>query len=133
MKQRSNLEVIKIQLELLRVNYLNTKILNTDCEGHPWVTSDFFEFSQQKSQLISKKIYSENVFINNIFFILQIVLVHLNWSKMVSVMMKPTLQTATLMEVTAVEVVPTLIIVQIVYVMQGHQQVLTVSKNFNLF
>ena len=48
-------------------------------------------------------------------------------------MMKPTQLVVAMMEVTVVEVVPTQIIVQIVSVMQGHQQVLTVSKIFNLF
>jgi hypothetical protein len=43
--------------------------------------------------------------------------------------MKPTMQTATMMEVTVVETVPTQIIVQIVSVMQSLRLILTVSKH----
>ena len=46
-----------------------------------------------------------------------------------SAMMKPTMQTATMMEVTVVERVPTQTIVQIVSVMQSLQSIPIVSKH----
>ena len=57
------------------------------------------------------------------------VMVHRNSYQMVTAMMKPTMQTATMMEVTVVEGVPTQTIVQIVSVMQSLRLMLTVSKH----
>ena len=59
---------------------------------------------------------------------------HCEWStgihmQMVTAMMKPTMQTATMMEVTVVERVPTQTIVQIVSVMQSLQLIPIVSKH----
>jgi hypothetical protein len=48
---------------------------------------------------------------------------------MVTAMMKPTMQTATMMEVTVVELVPTQTIVQIVSVLQSHRLIHIVSKH----
>ena len=48
---------------------------------------------------------------------------------MVTAMMKPTMQTATMMEVTVVERVPTQTIVQIVSVMQSLRLIPIVSKH----
>ena len=59
------------------------------------------------------------------------VMVHRNSYQMVTAMMKPTMQTATMMEVTVVEGVSTQTIVRIVSVMLIHPLILTVSNNFN--
>ena len=58
------------------------------------------------------------------------VMVHRNLYQMVTAMMKPTVQTATMMEVTVVEGVPTQTIVQIVSVMQSLRLIPTVRKQF---
>ena len=58
------------------------------------------------------------------------VMVHRNSYQMVTAMMKPTMQTATMMEVTVVEGVPTQTIVQIVSVMQSLRLIPIVSKTF---
>ena len=57
------------------------------------------------------------------------VMVHRNSYQMVTAMMKPTMQTATMMEVTVVERVPTQTIVQIVSVMQSLRLIPIVSKH----
>ena len=64
-----------------------------------------------------------------VYAIQKIVMVHWNSYQMVTAMMKPTMQTATMMEVTVVERVPTQTIVQIVSVMQSLQLIPTVSKH----
>ena len=53
----------------------------------------------------------------------------LHWLATISAMMKPTMQTATMMEVTAVEGVPTQAIAQIVSVMRSLRLIPIVSKH----
>ena len=57
------------------------------------------------------------------------VMVHRNSYQMVTAMMKPTMQTATMMEVIVVEGVPTQTIVQIVFVIQSLRLIPIVSKH----
>ena len=57
------------------------------------------------------------------------VMVHRNSYQMVTATMKPTMRTATMMEVTVVEGVPTLTTVQIVSVIQSLRLIPTVSKH----
>ena len=86
------------------------------CQFRTFLSSIFFLIEKRNKPTFLDKI-------KKIFFLtLQTVRVRLNWWEMVNVMMKPTLQTAALMEVTVVEGVPTQIIVQTVSVMLSHHQ-----------
>ena len=81
-------------------------------------------------EVIVVDLMSTHNFVLTVYAIHKTVMVHKNSYQMVTATMKPTLQTATMMEVTVVEGVPTQIIVQIVSVMQSHQLIPTVRKHF---
>jgi hypothetical protein len=82
------------------------------------------------TKVIVVDLMSTHLFVLIVYVTHKTVMVHKNSYQMVTATMKPTLQTATMMEVTVVEGVPTQIIVQIVSVMQSHQLIPTVSKHF---
>jgi hypothetical protein len=71
-----------------------------------------------------------HIFVLTVYATHSTVMVHRNSYQMVTVMMKPTMQTVTMMEVTVVERVPTQTIVQIVSAMQNLQLIPIVSKTF---
>ena len=72
---------------------------------------------------------STHMFVLTVYATQSTVMVHRSSYQMVIATMKPTMQTATMMEVTVVERVPTQTIVQIVSVMQSLRLIPTVSKH----
>ena len=72
---------------------------------------------------------STHIFVLTVYATQSTVMVHRSSYQMVIATMKPTMQTATMMEVTVVEGAPTLTIVQIVSVMQSLQLIPIVSKH----
>ena len=84
-------------------------------------------------EVIVVDLMSTHWFVLTVYAIQKTVMVHKNSYQMVTVMMKPTMPTATMMEVTAVEGVPTQTIAQIVSVMQSLRLIPTVSKLLQFF
>ena len=72
---------------------------------------------------------STHIFVLTVYATQSTVMVHRSSYQMVIATMKPTMQTATMMEVTVVEGAPTLTIVQIVSVMQSLRLIPIVSKH----
>ena len=84
-------------------------------------------------EVIVVDLMSTHWFVLTVYAIQKTVMVQRNSYQMVTAMMKPTMQTATMMEVTVVERVPTQTIVQIVSVMQSLRLIPIVSKHLWLF
>ena len=80
-------------------------------------------------EVIVVDLMSTHWFVLTVYAIQKTVMVQRNSYQMVTATMKPTMQTATMMEVTVVEHVPTQTIVQIVSVMQSLRLIPIVSKH----
>ena len=80
-------------------------------------------------EVIVVDLMSTHIFVLTVYATQSTVMVHRSSYQMVIATMKPTMQTATMMEVTVVERVPTQTIVQIVSVMQSLRLIPIVSKH----